>query len=110
MVAAVRTFVSRLFGTYAVAPPATPAGNKPVPVEDHAGERYFTRAPEGTYATEPVNAPEARSQVVATAVEDDDGAAHSPTSPEKDNWTRSSGPHQATNLEDPRPTTRTGDR
>jgi hypothetical protein len=105
MVAAVRTFVTRLFGTYAVAPSATPAGNKPVPVEDHTGGRYFTRTPEGTYVTEPINAPEASSHVAEKTVEDGERAAHSSTSPENHDWTRASGPHRATDLEDPRPAT-----
>ena len=110
MVAAVRKFVSSLFGTYAVTPPATPTVKKPVPVEDHAGERYFTRTPEGNYVTEPVNAPEAPTRVAETTVEDDGDAPHFSARPEDHHWTRSSGPHLATDLADPRPaTTRTHD-
>jgi hypothetical protein len=105
MVVTVRKFISGLFGTYAVAPPAAPTAKPAVPVEDHAGGRYFTRTPEGDMVNELLDAPEAPAPVAQTVAVDDGHIPHFATSPEDHHWTRSSGPHIATDLADPRPTT-----
>ena len=66
MVAAARKFLSALFGNDAVAPPARPAIPPPVPVEDHAGGRYFARSPAGHYVIEALGAPGAAAPVGPT--------------------------------------------
>jgi hypothetical protein len=99
MVAAVRKFISGLFGTYAVSQPQTPT---PAPAADHAGERHFSRDPESHTFVEDTG-PQAEPGPVAQSTAPDD-ETHFSANPEEHTWQRSAGPHIATDLAAQHPT------